>query len=459
MAPGLKEQTGRPERLAAAAPAPQPALPTSNTGHVANLYENEEENGNTVSNLSNRGTFEQSAIRPFALRPTASYATEMFIQEKKAERRQTQLELNKAFGRNLAFTTEEIEQIIAKLSPCPKGDLATRVFRQHTDMGLCWSDSFFMILFESQETKAFSLQLVRDFLTLLQEKKYAGLKYNSKKVNQIATYLKAKYNSKLEIAIWEHITLAVQRYALLGFLFMKEEQKEKALVKSRLANRRQSIGFANFDQIHSDLKLGSMGCWEEGASLVGINRFMTMMERFINEQIGTNLEVENATLPLKPEKTIGYYFTIQTTEEKSNMFVILGGAHILSLFLCDGVWFLFDNETGVVPLSTDDSVKISSKGIVSVQLVRNSKRYRYPLSLGDGTIVNVEMPHLHPLNNASAENVNEVSHKLTLQVGSYRLVKKSSGSSAAGAGNGSTAGGRRKTRRGRKGRSLTRKQK
>ena len=91
---------------------------------------------------------------------------------------------------------------------------------------------------------------------------------------------------------------------------------------------------------------------------------------------------------------------------------------------------------------------------------------KYAFSLGDGKLIHVEMPHLHPRNSNSEENENNVTYKLTLQNLSARLVKNSesapgagAGPAAAGAGAGSAVGGRRKTRRGRKGHSLTRKQK
>ena len=411
--------------------------------------ENTVENNLSIQHLKRKG---KSGMDPGRFGRSASYHTEMASRNARNKRQRETNERNVAYEPNVKFTSEEIEQILEKLRPCPIGDLSLRVFRQHTAMGTCWHDAFFMMMFENDVTKPFFLQLVREYLTILLEKKYLGLKYNALKVNRIAFALRKKYKSKQPIGVWEFLTLSLQRYALLGFLFVKEAQAEKPLVKSRLANRRPSIGEAYFNEIHTNLKSGMLRCLESGASMYGLSNFIEQMASFIQEQVGTQLDMEGSNEALKPSQTVGYYFTIQSYETES--YVIVDNAHTVSLFLCGDTWFFYDNDTGVTPLSKEQSAQVSEKGIVSMQISKNSKRMKYAFSLGDGNQIYVEMPHLRSQNiNSEENNKNNVIFKLTLQKLSARLVKKSESApgagngSATGAGAGSAVGGRRRTHR------------
>lgn len=393
---------------------------------------------------------QESGINPCALRPSGSCATEMYIREEKNKRREATEARNVAYGENYSISSEIIPTILEKLQGCPKDSLSLRIFRQHTDMGLCWHDSFFMMFFENEKTKPLALQLVGDFLTILMEKGYVGLKYETTKTTLIARTLKDKYKSTLKLSIWEHIVLALQRYALLGFLFVKEPQIPVApIIKSSLGNRRPSLGETDFDRIHEYLKLGTMSCWEGGASMTGINRFMMDMTEFVREQTKDELKLESArTNLMQPTKTIGYYFTIQANADYQQEWDIIGSAHIISLFLCDSIWFLYDNETGILPLSTENTEQITEKGITSMQMYRTSTEFIYKLTLGDLSILTERMPHTSGF---GTETESEY-YALTLLNASYRLVINSPSSGNKGAGSGS-AGGRRKTRRTKKNKS------
>lgn len=362
----------------------------------------------------------ESGINPCALRPSGSCDTEAAIYEEKSKRRTETQERNVAYGEHYAITSELIPSIVEKLRSCPIDALSLRVFRQHTDMGLCWHDSFFMMFFENQATKPFALQLLTDFLTILLEKNYPGLKYNSTKTTLIARTLKDKYKSTLKLSIWEHITLALQRYALLGFLFVTESPTvAPSVIKSPLGNRRPSLGEANFDQIHEYLKLGTMSCWEGGASMGGILKFMYDVSEFVKEQTKDSLILENVkTSEIKPTKTVGYYFTIQAEASATREWDIIGSAHIMSLFLCDSTWFLYDNETGVLPLSSDFSQQITETGIVSMQIYRSATEFIYKLTLGDTSVLTAKMPHTSAFGNESESEY----FALTLPQASYRLV-------------------------------------
>jgi hypothetical protein len=53
--------------------------------------------------------------------------------------------------------------------------------------------------------------------------------------------------------------------------------------------------------------------------------------------------------PSDPTTIMGYYF--------------IKFEHVISLFKCGGVWFVYDNDIGCLPFSADDSAKIDTKGI------------------------------------------------------------------------------------------------
>jgi hypothetical protein len=418
---------------------PAPALPASTTllGEKAN--NNNTNNQNTLAPLPFFQKNTETAMQMIGLRPSSSAWTAEHEYAESLRRQQEQEDRNAAYGKNIPFTNEKIVKIVDVLRSCPVGELATRVFRQHTGMGLCWHDAFFMMFFENQDTKDIALQLLKEFFFELEAMSTTSLAFDKKKTNTIAKALRAKHSSALSIGTWELVTVALHRYALLGLLFITESQAEiiKAPVKnSRLLNRRPSIGEMNFDEIHDLLKYGVMRCFDSGASMEGIETFMGMMFGFVKEITEQKIALEVASETLKPTETIGYYFSIQKHPTETSPHGFVGGAHIISLFMCNNQWFLYDNETGVVPLSAEISTAISTEGIKSIQIVSTEDLFKYPITLGNGTIVQAEMPHIRRVSawNTFNQSEEKTIHALVIPSVSYRMIKVK------------TTGGRRRTR-------------
>jgi hypothetical protein len=192
---------------------------------------------------------------------------------------------------------------------------------------------------------------------------------------------------------------------------------------SRLLNRRPSIGEINFDEIHDLLKYGVMTCFDSGASKGGIWRFMTDMGDFLEQLTQGKYKLSEATTTLEPTKTVGYYFSIQRNPDEESTSGFVGGAHIISLFLCDDSWYLYDNETGVLPLSKEISAQISEHGIQTMQIMTTEANlFKYPMTLGNGSVVTVEMPHeyLIPIYGSKGDYVLRAR---TVLGSSYRMVK------------------------------------
>lgn len=414
---------------------PSPRLtelkPVSFTPLVKKTNKNKNNNTNTESEntLAPLNLFHSSrantAMLGMSLRPSVSTATAEYQSMMDNQRRQEQEERNKPY--KISFTDELIAQIIATLTTCPKDEFATRVFRQHTGMGLCWHDSFFMMVFENQYTKAEVLELLKAFFFELQKRNITNLEFTKEKTQQVAKGLRDRFGASLPIGTWEMVTLALQRYALLGLLFVKEGAqltKLKAIETSRLLNRRPSIGEMNFDSIHNLLKYGVMTCFDSGASVGGIWRFMTDMGGFLEIFTKGKYRLEAATGTLEPTNTVGYYFSIQTNPDRENSSGFVGGAHIISLFLCDDHWYLYDNETGVLPLSDEVSSQISAHGIESMQMMTTQANlFKYPITLGNKTVITVEMPHEYVEPHYGSSKGNYLLRARTVLSSSYRMVK------------------------------------
>jgi hypothetical protein len=412
---------------------PRPPSPTLADLPPFTVSHKKESNNNNTSESANvlapLGIFNRAsantAMLGMSLRPSASTATAEYESMIANQRRQEQDERNKSY--KAPFTDELVAQIMTALTSCPKDEFATRVFRQHTGMGLCWHDSFFMMVFENQHTKAEVIELLKGFFFELQKRNITNLEFTKEKTQQVAKGLRDRFGASLPIGTWEMVTLALQRYALLGLLFVKEGaelSKPKAVETSRLLNRRPSIGEMNFDYIHDLLKYGVMTCFDSGASVGGIWRFMNDMGGFLETFTKGKYRLESATGALEPTNTVGYYFSIQTNPDMESPSGFVGGAHIISVFLCDDHWYLYDNETGVLPLSDEVSSQISEHGIESMQMMTTQANlFKYPITLGNKTVVTVEMPHEYVQSHYGSSRGNYLLRARTVLGSSYRMVK------------------------------------
>lgn len=401
---------------------------------------NSNSNSNSNSNENNNEAANTFVFKPFTianmptamprfpmLAPTPSGVNYEEEAREQNRRRKEQTKRNKLYGKKVPFTDTLMVDIVKKLTPCPRGEFATRVFRQHTNMGLCWHDSFYMMVFENDFFKGKSLELLQEFFHVLNLNNIGTLDFDSRKTQAIANGLKAYRKSELDIGTWEMTTLALQRYALLGLLFVKESQEEqltKPVVKSRLLNRRPSVGELNFNSVHNLLKRGTMRCFDEGASRIGIYYFMLMMADLVDELSEKKFKLDIATNPLQPSETIAYYFSVQTHETLEDPHGFVGNAHIMSFFICGGEWYLYDNETGVLPLGAEHSAAIATYGIDSMKILTEGDMFLYPITLGNGTIIRVEMPHVetvHLYEKPKGPGTHVLRGK-TLNSSSYRIV-------------------------------------
>ncbi len=256
---------------------------------------------------------------------------------------------------SVPFDASMIEPIMETIATCPIGPNALRVFQQHHGLGLCWNDAMFMLLFESDIFKPVLHPIIRRMLELNAEQgnlNFGNVGESEPKLHAIATTLRAEFSPTLRLAVWEFLTLNLQRYIQLVHMFVTDPSVRETLPNaniktSRLLNRRKSLQHENFSKIHLFVKPAVM-C---GTGIYGAEDVTKLID-YLNDFLKTNLEdayIFVAKPPKDPTTILGYYF------EKFY--------HVISLFKCGGIWFLFDNELGCLPFSEEDSEKINTIGI------------------------------------------------------------------------------------------------
>ena len=302
--------------------------------------------------------------------------------------------------KDILLTKDLLREILEVLEPCPIGPMATRVFRQHENQGLCWHDSLFTMLFESSATKPTIFGLLKELVDEMETKKMQTFQYIPIHINELAFALKARRKSEIEIGYWEMLVLALHRYILLGLLFLKEKEQNSSAVKvSKLKNRRESLQDIEFNSIHRKLKYSLYSEYKSGLCKSGILSFLTTMDFFLQELTNKTIGLERNTNPLKDsERVLGYYFSIEEKEKEKGAYYppglvytlpngtdyyFFGEAHILSIFSCKESWILYDNETGTAVLSDEQAEKVRTVGIESVQILATKTHYKYKLTFQD----------------------------------------------------------------------------
>jgi hypothetical protein len=256
---------------------------------------------------------------------------------------------------SVPFDASMIEPIMKTIATCPIGPNALRVFQQHRGLGLCWNDAMFMLLFESDVFKPVLHPIIRRMLELNAEQgnlNFGNVGESEPKLHAIATTLRTEFSPTLRLAVWEFLTLNLQRYIQLVHMFVTDPSVRETLPNaniktSRLLNRRKSLQHENFSKIHLFVKPAVM-CGKDSYGAEDITKLIS----YLNDFLETNLEGAYkfvAKSPEDPTTILGYYF------EKFY--------HIISLFKCGGIWFLFDNELGCLPFAEEDSEKINTIGI------------------------------------------------------------------------------------------------
>ena len=319
----------------------------------------------------------------------------------------------------------DVPKILEVLMPCPVGPYALRVFQQHGSVGTCWQDSMFIMLFNADWFKPILGEHVQFYMdrffangdtdlvyakpptevevddynadpefnnagVFKGYKKKKQLEVNrTSKIKPIAVAFRERYNLGLPLAFWEYYCLNLHRYILLGYLFYKypdmTPELQSARKPSNLTRRRGSIAGKNYSILHKNFKGVVFRHPEIGICPRSIQQFRTWFTEFISK-----LSNGNFTLKSFNEKSIsaseieGYYFGLYGTK---------GEKHVLSLFICEGTWFLYDIDVGCIPLSAEDGAKLKASRIKSFKSeATKTGQYSYLLTLENGSTVSVLMP-------------------------------------------------------------------
>jgi hypothetical protein len=399
---------------------------------------------------------ETGMMMPGLMRSSSAWTADQEWREKEARMAEEE-KRDMPYGTPILFTDEIFETILGKLTVCPTGELATRVFRQHIGMGLCWHDAFFLMFFESAKTKPIVIGMMKELFSQMKVSEIKNLNLTPENVQGLARAMKSQYKSSLPIPAWEMLVLALERYMLLGLLFTKESQADvlsQAVRVSRLKNRRPSIQEMKFNYIHDLLKYGLFSGCESGLSKYSIISFMNSMRDVVKELSNNTIDLEASTNDIHPEKVVGYYFAIQAKTEEEVRSILssslyrsyhylapganlesasefFGDAHIISLFPCNGAWFLYDNEVGVAQLTEEQTAAVNLSGIDKMQMISSATHFRYRFVLYDGSEFSV-------LQERSSEDVEgeKVIRATTIKSASFRMVNL-----------GTEGGGRKKRRR------------
>lgn len=309
------------------------------------------------------------------------------------------------------FEESDIGPILEILSKCPDEGMMTRVFRQHNTFGTCWYDSALMMIFESSIGKQIFLPLLKQcFIIFLEngikdlsyshkidltpeefemEKKYNKnakpyFKNNAFKTELLGRELKKFTGSSADEVIWEVLAHSLQKYLLLGYLFLKDPPRGNAKV---LSERRKSWNAGQFEDIHSCLRTIS-GMFTKGAHNEQTEAFIKKLSSILENLSKGECSIIDWNTN-KPEETHGYYLIVGKNKNDSE-------GHVVSMFKCNERWTLFNNDYGIVPLSKEDSEQVSKIGIESIEIYTDVKEnlLSHVLLLNDKTKIGLHSPYV-----------------------------------------------------------------
>jgi hypothetical protein len=361
----------------------------------------------------------------------------------------------------------DVPKIIEVLTPCPVGPYELRVPRQGGP-GLCWQDSLFTMLWNADWFKPTLIDNIEFYmeqffangetdLVYAKEieveepiwnkqvwnaatRKLTGPTHKVKKINRaekikpIARAFKAKYGFGLPLLFWEYYCLNLHRYILLGYMFLKHSDltpAPTAETKSKLFARRKSIAANNYAGLHTNFKESVFSEMYHGCSNMSTVRNWFL--QYIPAVSGGQYELMKFSEPSVSASQIeGYYLG-------------LDHRHVISIFKCGGLWFVYDIDVGSTPFSAEDSAKLDASRIKSF-VFQNDKAttFTYTLTLENSTTVQVSMPLIRDY---------ELKYNTLTESFSFILVRKSAGAAATApaakpnSDGGAASGGRRKTRK------------
>ncbi len=371
----------------------------------------------------------------------------------------------------------DVPKIIEVLMPCPVGPYELRVPRQGSP-GLCWQDSLFTMVWNADWFKPTLIDNIQFYmeqffangetdLVYAKEieveepnwnkqvwnaatRKLTGPTHKVKKINRaekikpIARAFKAKYGFGLPLTFWEYYCLNLHRYILLGYMFLKHTDltpAPTAETKSKLLARRKSIATSNYASLHTNFKESVFGFMYHGMGCSNFSTVRNWFLQYIPAVSGGQYELMKFSEPSVSASQIeGYYLGLDSR-------------HVLSIFKCGGLWFVYDIDVGSTPFSAEDSAKLDASRIKSF-VFQNDKAttFIYTLTLENSTTVQVSMPLIRDY---------ELKYNRLTESFSFILVRKSAGAAAAPApapaapaapnklnsDGGAASGGRRKTRK------------
>lgn len=357
------------------------------------------------------------------------------------------------------ITPDDVRPILDLLAQCPAGPLALRVFQQHP-AGLCWQDSIYMMLFNQEWFRPFLLETIALYMERFFELGHTDLIYavrgttmqvdyrqwvpgvniatlpmvevetrdRAAKLRPLAQFLQTRIDLGLPLAFWEYFTLALHRYILLGYLFLRYPEtgvvREGLPLGTALKSRRKSISHLNYSKLHTNFKEVFFREFYTGMHCESFARGLDWFRRLTDSISGSRIRLLPFSTPdLAPASILGYYLRIHAPAQ--------GMKHVISFFKCGRTWFMYDIDIGMHQFTEADTAVIEASKLsnVSIQnrIVEGEPEVTtYTVTFENGTSVAVSTPtNLKFLFN----------YNLFLQEGSYVLVQAP------------PAGGRRRLRR------------
>ena len=251
------------------------------------------------------------------------------------------------------FDATMIEPVLEILTACPTGEYALRIFQQHAKLGTCWNDALFMLLFESDVLKPAMRPIIQRLLELNAEQgslTFGTVGTSDVKLHNFAQTLRTEFAPSIELAIWEFLIVNMQRYVQLAYMFMTDPSvkiniPKKDVKNTRLHNRRKSIQHNTYSKFHKFMKPLVCGLSYGSYSISSLEEPLNNLLELLTEDKYTLIHRP----PSDPSTIMGYYF--------------VKFQHVISLFKCNSIWFVYDNDIGCLPFPADDSAKIDTKGI------------------------------------------------------------------------------------------------
>jgi hypothetical protein len=311
---------------------------------------------------------------------------------------------------SIPFGAEMIEPMMELFEPCPAGEFGLRVFQQHIKQGTCWNDSMYMIVFNSDELKPFIRPILRRLMELNAEEgtlDFGTVGTPVVKLHGFAQTLRAEFNPSGSIAVWELFVLNAQRYLQLLYLFLHDPSVKNTVANqtinySRLMTRRKSLQCNTYTDLHaftkSSLTYETFGAHDSHELIVSVNYFLKS---------------------ISPEGYTYKFDDIQPADHSTiHGYYLIKYKHVISLFRCNGVWILYDNEIGSEQLSPDDSAKLDGTILKEFGKTFTHTTCTYTIILENDEQIQVEMKY------SGKPEIVSIHERMPYRRSKYYLIKQ-----------------------------------